>query len=456
MAAIDVFISSSFHDEFTLGFAKERAALKVELGKDPELNDISLDYGDPQDRGSVEESILRVKKADLVVLFVGTRYGGIVEDEGISLTHLEYRKAMELKKSMLIYIFPQNIDHKEYIGTDVFIEEIENDNKKIYAEVEKILSKYKYDVLACKAGGKEEDEQLKEKKELYFDALALKITNDISKLKNKLQSKLPFGVKEIKEDDNEKLKYNQYLSNKVLPYVPRSEFKQIKNISDDFESEIDLYEKVFFEDSEYDGLVLSGEGGVGKTRLMLELGRIAQRNEWVVYQIYSDFEGWDTLRLDENKKYCFLFDYIEENSYFDANIFRVLTREYNDMTIKIVANARNTYFINNSIRNSSFYRLNIDNTKHVEKLYLLYVIENIFKKKNIDLKNMDLNIHEIASKPSFAVFLIQGLLKGILINLHDVKDFNEYITRRLALTFGKKTIDMINNDVFRILFFPSN
>jgi len=181
MAAIDVFISSSFHEDFCLGFTKERGALKTVMAKNQYLNDISLDYGDPQIRGSVEESLARVEKSDLIVLFIGTRYGGIVDGEDVSLTHLEYRKALELNIPVLTYIFPRDPSHEAYGKTDEFIAEIENDQKQIYAKaIEGLSPKYEQMIPIFKAGYMPVTQAVEDDLELYARELALQIVSKIN------------------------------------------------------------------------------------------------------------------------------------------------------------------------------------------------------------------------------------------------------------------------------------
>jgi len=276
-------------------------------------------------------------------------------------------------------------------------------------------------------------------------------------IKNK---KTPIGVEEISENKNEKLKYKQYLSNNELPYISRSRFKieQLDN-SNSFQTEDDYYNSIFTEESQYEGIFISGEGGVGKTRLMYELGREAQKRGWITYQIFPNFKGWDNLELDSSKKYCFLFDYVEENNFFEDDIIELLNREYSDISIKIVANARNTYLLNNEVNDSLFNIVDLDISDDNEYSYLKYVILEIFKSKGkgigigIELDNKKLEVLEkYISKPSFAVFLLHGLLKDETIDFHDISEFSNFIKKRLALTFKKNKFLDIESKVFHFLF----
>ncbi len=265
---------------------------------------------------------------------------------------------------------------------------------------------------------------------------------------------IPLGVEEIREDKNEKLKYKKYLSNNELPYISRSRFKQEKlDVNSIFQTEKDYYNSTFHEKNNYEGIFISGEGGVGKTRLMYEIGREAQSQGWIVYQIFPNFEGWKSLKLDTSKQYCFLFDYVEENDFFENNIIDILDREYQNTTIRIVANARNTYLLNNEVNDSLFNIVDLDISSKDEHNYLKYVILEIFQGKKLLLNEKQLEVLEkYIGKPSFAVFLLHGLLKDKTIDFHDISEFSNFIKKRLALTFKKESFLNIESKIFHFLF----
>jgi len=71
---------------------------------------------------------------------------------------------------------------------------------------------------------------------------------------------------------------------------------------------------------ESNGLVIHGQGGIGKTRLMLELGkRLARKNDYVVLQVSTTFKLFNQLveyiEIRPDKNYVLLFDYIEIQVY---------------------------------------------------------------------------------------------------------------------------------------------
>jgi len=99
MDILKIFISSVFDPKFHLGFGDERDALSYKLNHEYDnYKDISLDKGHASAvMGSEEKSLDRIEKSDLIVLFVGSKYGRIRRDN-LSLTHIEYRHAKKHKK----------------------------------------------------------------------------------------------------------------------------------------------------------------------------------------------------------------------------------------------------------------------------------------------------------------------------------------------------------------------
>lgn len=88
-----VFICSTCED-----LKDSRAELKKSLlkwGYEPLLNE-SSDFPVELGTDSYNACINAVKSCNLLVLIIGTRYGGIVEGEGISITEKEYRTACDL------------------------------------------------------------------------------------------------------------------------------------------------------------------------------------------------------------------------------------------------------------------------------------------------------------------------------------------------------------------------
>ena len=277
--------------------------------------------------------------------------------------------------------------------------------------------------------------------------------NEIKKLVNNIKKRikinLPHGIKELDFEQTETEKYYKYLSEDTLPYIRRSQFKN-ENSIEEFTTELDIYDDIFFNtENEIDGVFILGEGGIGKTRLTLELGKTAYNNGYIVYEITNHFEEWNTLDLNLNAKYCFLFDYVELSMCFNSNIIRDLKNRYNGIEIKIIANARNTYAEDHDVILKYFKTVKFKRSDDLEKKYLKYVVNKILENHEKEIKKQfKFDIGKIVNKPSFAIFLIEGLLKYQTIDFHEIDDFNEYICKRLSLTFGDDKFNKLNKEIF--------
>lgn len=91
-----IFVSSTIHD-----FRDLRSALRhylSSLGFDVYLSDCN-DFPKPLDKNTFDASLATLRSADIYVLLVGSRVGGLYdEQEGISITRKEYQTAYQLAK----------------------------------------------------------------------------------------------------------------------------------------------------------------------------------------------------------------------------------------------------------------------------------------------------------------------------------------------------------------------
>ena len=130
MSTIKIFVSSSFHENFELGFTCERQFLKEAINSEDDLKDNSLDNGHPEaSQGTKEASLQRVGESQLVVFLLGRRYGTNREN-GLSLTHEEYKRSskaqLNYKPSCLLTKFREQIKKKD----DCIVLNIEDEIKK--------------------------------------------------------------------------------------------------------------------------------------------------------------------------------------------------------------------------------------------------------------------------------------------------------------------------------------
>jgi len=96
-----IFVSSTIHDLKDI-----RAELREFLGKNgfttlmSEYEDFTQDISQ---KNSYQKCLDKVTQADIFLLILNTRYGG-VKDSPISITHQEFRRALELHKDFICFV----------------------------------------------------------------------------------------------------------------------------------------------------------------------------------------------------------------------------------------------------------------------------------------------------------------------------------------------------------------
>ena len=72
--------------------------------------------------------------------------------------------------------------------------------------------------------------------------------------------------------------------------------------------------------------MIYGDGGIGKTRLMLEIGLLAEKKGWIVYKVTPRLKDLSQLKncLTPGNNYLLLFDSIEDHPLFSSDIIEKL------------------------------------------------------------------------------------------------------------------------------------
>jgi len=248
--------------------------------------------------------------------------------------------------------------------------------------------------------------------------------------------------------------FNDFLDSQHLKYYSRGAFKQklTEEIQKEFLSENDFL-KFVTEDTFY-GLIIHGQGGIGKTRLMLELGKRLLRQEFIVIKVLPDFESLDELvkyfNLRPTKKYLLLFDYIEEQKVFDKTIKWIIANKFSN--IKIIGNCRNTFV--SDIQNIFSAHLKFIDIGFKNKIGLEKKLERDYKREVIlsiinsisdkalseKLKEDDVLKSFYQARPSFAAFIKYIHLKNPNADLSITTDdtFSNWLIKKLKLTAASK------------------
>jgi hypothetical protein len=199
------------------------------------------------------------------------------------------------------------------------------------------------------------------------------------------------------------------------------------------------------------GLVLTGGGGVGKTRLTLELGWLAQDAGWVVLRVLRRLKE-DALThlarwITPETKVLLLIDYVETQSDF-AELVDVLN-DLNDsvgLRLRYAANCRASYY--STIATTERHReVNLSPVAEVSaaagwfESYQQQTVRHILEHSGIEVTERHLEV--CRDVPVLAVFM--SYLRGSgrqtdLESLLEEQDFSRWIVKRLQLSFGDATV----------------
>jgi hypothetical protein len=244
--------------------------------------------------------------------------------------------------------------------------------------------------------------------------------------------------------------FRSYLDSEKLPYYSLAQHLKVDAPPQgiDIPDEVGMLGRL--EDGDTTGLVITGSGGIGKTRLTIELGRLAREKGWLVLRVLSHV-GDDALeRLAEHitpdTPVLLLLDYIEERRDFTALVEKL--NDLNDtysLRLRYVASCRTSYYPTLAAM-SRHQQINLSPTipgpavswfEHYRQQTLCHILEQS------GLQATDKHIDACRNIPILAVFL--SYLHSIgrdpdLAELLNEADFGTWVTKRVQLSFGQQII----------------
>ncbi len=238
--------------------------------------------------------------------------------------------------------------------------------------------------------------------------------------------------------------YRDYTDSKNLPYVSREEYLNFEGLPEtkDFITERTIV-NALLNGNEYKGVVIHGEGGIGKTRLMKELGYLLKYEGCLVLSVkkhlldtnvVNDFvNGY--LAKAAGRKLVLLFDYIEEHNLFNDIVEEIfLSGKEFTKDIRFIANCRKTYDWQYTTRLGEIaLDVDVSITKPVEANYKRYVIGKIIEPISTVIRKRE---DFFEKRPAFAVFvryLHENYTDDTEILDTDI-EFGNWLFGRLALT----------------------
>jgi hypothetical protein len=254
----------------------------------------------------------------------------------------------------------------------------------------------------------------------------------------------PIGLLPL-EDSIEHGTFRSYLSSDKLPFYSRGE--HLKTVPAPPGIDIPDEEELLrlLEDGSVTGLMLTGAGGVGKTRLTLEIGRLAQRTGWNVYRVQSRLSDDALTRLGETltpaTQVLLLVDYIETQR--DFNELVETLNDLNDtysLRIRYVASCRTSYYA--SVAATSRHKrvdlsaVSQEWARAWSKSYQQQTVRHILEQSGIEVTESHLAVcRGIPVLAVFVAYLYNTGRTSDLAELLQEADFGNWVVRRVQLTF---------------------
>ena len=260
----------------------------------------------------------------------------------------------------------------------------------------------------------------------------------------------PFGLVPL-DESVEAGTLRSYLSSAKLPYYSRGQHLAAvpAPAGVDIPGEDALLDRL--EGGEFTGLVVTGAGGVGKTRLSLEIGRRAQERGWTVLRVRSRLQK-DSLhalgeRLTPAARVLLVIDYIETQRDF-AEVVEILN-DLNDrlhFNVRYLANCRTSYY--QAVAATSRHReVDISPRGLLRaadwfEAYRSETVRHILGQSGLEVSEKHLAV--CRDTPVLAVLLAYLHATGRgdeLEGLLEEEDFARWVAKRVQLSFPGTSID---------------
>jgi len=260
----------------------------------------------------------------------------------------------------------------------------------------------------------------------------------------------PFGLVPL-DESVESGTLRSYLSSAKLPYYSRDQHLAAMPAPAgvDIPGEDDLLDRL--EGDEFTGLVVTGAGGVGKTRLSLEIGHRAQERGWTVLRVRSRLQK-DSLyalgeRLTPAARVLLVIDYIETQRDFAEHV--EILNDLNDtyhFNVRYLANCRTSYY--QAVAATSRHR-EVDISPHGRlraedwfEGYRSETVRQILGQSGLEVSEKHLAV--CRDIPVLAVLLAYLHATGRgeeLEGLLEEEDFARWVAKRVQLSFPGASVD---------------
>ena len=250
--------------------------------------------------------------------------------------------------------------------------------------------------------------------------------------------------------------FRSYLYGGKLPYYSRIE--HLKHHPPPEETSVRGEQQLLDDVLTGPGVIITGKGGHGKTRLMLELGWLARTMDWTVFRVGRGLDDATLDRLAEQVTpdtiVLLLIDYIETQPGFTAAIQRLV--DLNDtllLRLRFIANCRESFY--GSIAAAISHRHLTVTEARASQWYEGYrhaTVRHILSSSGLDVSPR--NLKTCQDVPVLAVFLAYLRATGRAAELEQLleeADFGRWVLRRAELSFPGTSLEDV---AFLVAMFP--
>ena len=255
----------------------------------------------------------------------------------------------------------------------------------------------------------------------------------------------PFGLLPL-EEPLPAAGFRAYLSGARLPHYSLHHHRARASVPEQLAIHDEQELLAVLDRGDATGLLITGAGGFGKTRLTAEIGELAHQQEWTVLRALSSIDRASIEQLGETvrpgERTLLLFDYVEVQRGFQdlVGLLNDLNDQY-DFALRWVANCRRSY--SNRLaavpRHVRFNLSPLEVEAHAPwyRDYQRAVVDHILRHSGLEVTDAHLRV--CRQTPVLAVFLSylheggRDLELGELLN---EQDFAAWVLKRVQLSTG--------------------
>lgn len=257
---------------------------------------------------------------------------------------------------------------------------------------------------------------------------------------------LPNGARLLNTNISSANTFHGFLFSSKLPFFSRSQFMDDVGITGLVAE--DLLVKNLEHGNSTNGLVITGPGGVGKTRLSLEIGKRLQKKGWLAISLNRQADGESVSgvlrQYRSTAKVVFTLDYAEAASALDmiAEAVRQGGEDGGGHEVRLVVTCRASAFHTVQDTLADFYPDNVKlgSGNSTETAYLTWVVSKILNHGDIsDAAKIERICGNTPALAAFALFLFSNhrdRFEEQFAGLHRMIDFQSWARRRIDAITG--------------------